>query len=347
MVNTTLDYSLFDYTDTCTNLTFLYGCPSFLSFPEYSRASCIGNNNVYVFPGNIGPGECNASVIVPVLVSHHENEGGGSVNVTELNQSVLLRGFDVRWKIDSKVCNDCTESMGSQPFHCGNLRDISYPFWGGNNRPVSCGYPGFDIDCEGETPILNISSVLYRVLEINNSTQTLRIARQDLWNNYCPTFLYNTTLNYTLFDFSSNSNDQNITLFYGCSISQPQPIPIQSPYQLSCDVNQTTISGFYLTGDVSDPGIGIGCRSRISVPVNEFAERDLSNVATASLIVLQSAFRSGFWIDWAANNSNCENCVESGGVCGYNQDTASFACYCADGSREFTCSNNTQNGTYN
>ncbi|KAL3844895.1 hypothetical protein ACJIZ3_002298 [Penstemon smallii] len=112
MVNTTLDYSLFDYTDTCTNLTFLYGCPPFLSFPEFSHASCNGNNNVYVFAGNIGPGECNASVTVPVLVSHENIEGGGSLNQTKMNQSVLLKGFDVRWKIDSKVCNECIESMG-------------------------------------------------------------------------------------------------------------------------------------------------------------------------------------------------------------------------------------------
>ncbi|KAK4490557.1 hypothetical protein RD792_001239 [Penstemon davidsonii] len=113
MVNTTLDYSLFDYTDTCTNLTFMYGCPPFLSFPESSRAPCNGNNNVvHVFPGNMGPGQCNASVIVTVLVSHENIEGGGPVNQTEMNQSVLLKGFDVRWKIDSQVCNDCTESMG-------------------------------------------------------------------------------------------------------------------------------------------------------------------------------------------------------------------------------------------
>ncbi|XP_057783921.1 LEAF RUST 10 DISEASE-RESISTANCE LOCUS RECEPTOR-LIKE PROTEIN KINASE-like 1.4 [Salvia miltiorrhiza] len=106
MVNTTLDYSIFDYAASYTNFTFLYGCPA-SNLPGLSLVSCgsSGYSSVYVFPGTQGPGNCNASVIVPVIL------GGGSVNTTSLNQ-VLQQGFEVRWKIGGKSCSDCTESKG-------------------------------------------------------------------------------------------------------------------------------------------------------------------------------------------------------------------------------------------
>ncbi|KAM1478125.1 hypothetical protein ACFXTO_039878 [Malus domestica] len=30
----------------------------------------------------------------------------------------------------------------SQPYDCSLLKNISYPFWGGNNRPRHCGHKG-------------------------------------------------------------------------------------------------------------------------------------------------------------------------------------------------------------
>ncbi|CAK9141604.1 unnamed protein product [Ilex paraguariensis] len=106
LVNTTLDYSIFDYANTYMNLTFLYGCPPSSNFPGLSLLSCR-NNNVYVFPGTLGPGSCNTSVIVPVL----QTGPGSSVSLTSLNQ-VLQEGFEVRWTMDSKACSECTGSKG-------------------------------------------------------------------------------------------------------------------------------------------------------------------------------------------------------------------------------------------
>lgn len=107
MVNTTLDYSIFDYDASCKNFTFLYGCPGFI--PGLSYISCGKNHGAYVFPGTLGPGICNASVIVPGPVTG--NEAVGPLNTTELDQA-LQQGFQIRWKIDSKTCNDCTSSKG-------------------------------------------------------------------------------------------------------------------------------------------------------------------------------------------------------------------------------------------
>lgn len=111
MVNTTLDYSLFDYASSYTNFTFLYGCPA-LNVPGLSLIPCGSSGysgGVYVFPGTQGPGKCNASVIVPVLLGG--NGGGGSVNGTSLNE-IVQQGFEVRWKIGEKSCSDCMDSKG-------------------------------------------------------------------------------------------------------------------------------------------------------------------------------------------------------------------------------------------
>lgn len=117
MVNTTLDHSLFDYAASYTNLTFLYGCPA-SNVPGLSLTPCgnSGYSGVYVFPGSQGPGSCNASVIVPVVLDG--SGGGGSINITSLNQ-VIQQGFEVRWKIGGKSCSDCVDSKGRCGYDVG------------------------------------------------------------------------------------------------------------------------------------------------------------------------------------------------------------------------------------
>ena len=45
--------------------------------------------------------------------------------------------------------------------------------------------------------------VSYRVLDINNSFNTLTVARVDYWNSTCPIEYLNTTLNRTLFNYNT------------------------------------------------------------------------------------------------------------------------------------------------
>ncbi|KAK4416470.1 LEAF RUST 10 DISEASE-RESISTANCE LOCUS RECEPTOR-LIKE PROTEIN KINASE-like 2.5 [Sesamum alatum] len=240
-------------------------------------------------------------------------------------------------QIPSYSCqNDPQYQTCSQPFQCGSLRELAYPFWG-SNRPVSCGHPGFQINCQANVPFLNISSTSYRVLEVDNTARTLKVSREDLWDTICPLLLFNTTLNFSLFDFSSAANDQNITLYYGCGTVQV-PIPTPSiPYQFNCNVNGSNSVSFYAAADASGPGNGVACSNNIYVPVNRTAARDLINPATASADLLRDALRSGFSIQWSAENDNCNSCARSGGLCGYNEDTAAFACYCTDRVHESTC----------
>ncbi|PIN03331.1 hypothetical protein CDL12_24148 [Handroanthus impetiginosus] len=232
------------------------------------------------------------------------------------------------------------QTCGQTLLQCGDISGIGYPFWGGN-RNASCGYPGFELNCQNNTFRLNISSMIYRVLDINNTTRTLRVARDDLWDNVCPRVVTNTALNFTIFDYYSTANDQNITLHYGCTIN-PVAIAGISPYNFNCSVNGLFSWNYYLTGQNSWLGNGTPCNTVISVPVNGTAAPALANPWSVNL--LQGALNNGFWIQWSANNDNCNVCVRSGGVCGYNADSGSFSCYCSNGTRRATCDDD-GNGT--
>ncbi|PIN24101.1 Serine/threonine protein kinase [Handroanthus impetiginosus] len=223
----------------------------------------------------------------------------------------------------------CSQTL----LQCGNISEIGYPFWGGN-RNASCGHPGFELNCQNDVLRLNISSTVYRVRDINNTTQTLRIARDDLWDNVCPRrVLTNTTLNFTIFDYSSTANDQTITLIYICS-------GYQMPSDNSDCVVTGTISWYtYLNRRNVGLGNGISCDTVISVRVNPTALQD-SDLPSVSKRLLQDALNNGFWIRWFANNDDCNRCVQSGGVCGYNQESGSFSCYCRDQTHDLTCDDN-------
>ncbi|KAJ0728583.1 putative protein kinase RLK-Pelle-WAK-LRK10L-1 family [Helianthus annuus] len=109
-INTTIDHNLFDYFINYMNITFLYGCPDSLNL-HGDTFSCDDNgiDKVWVLPGDQGPGICNKSVIVPVPVMALGSTG--LVNSSGLDH-VLREGFEVRWKLDTMGCSQCSESNG-------------------------------------------------------------------------------------------------------------------------------------------------------------------------------------------------------------------------------------------
>ncbi|XP_022854370.1 LEAF RUST 10 DISEASE-RESISTANCE LOCUS RECEPTOR-LIKE PROTEIN KINASE-like 2.1 [Olea europaea var. sylvestris] len=250
----------------------------------------------------------------------------------ELNQRYFLHliSLVLILYVPGSLCQNGGEEYVTcgAPYRCGDIQNITYPFWGGT-RPDYCGLSDFQLNCQGDVAFLNISSTQYRVLEINNTTQTIQVAREDLWNTTCPSFLYNTTLNLNL--FTPSPDYRNVTIYYGCS-SNGQPT--QLPNQFSCDVNGTNTESFYAMGEVTDPGSTIRCNSSINVLINQ----SLLALPTASVPrLLQDAFASGFSLQWEANNRICLDCIGSGGLCGTNRESGSFACYCANRTSALTC----------
>uniref|UniRef100_A0A7N2MST5 non-specific serine/threonine protein kinase n=1 Tax=Quercus lobata TaxID=97700 RepID=A0A7N2MST5_QUELO len=131
------------------------------------------------------------------------------------------------------------------PFNCSNLVNLSYPFWA-SNRPNYCGHPSFQLDCSNNVPRINITTMNYRVLEINNSLQTLKVARTDYLDTMCPAALVNTTIDNNLFSYIT-SDDTNLTLYYNCLLQSAVPTAITHDTVIAA-----IDSGFMLGWNASD-----------------------------------------------------------------------------------------------
>ncbi|KAK4426693.1 LEAF RUST 10 DISEASE-RESISTANCE LOCUS RECEPTOR-LIKE PROTEIN KINASE-like 2.1 [Sesamum alatum] len=189
----------------------------------------------------------------------------------------------------------------------------------------ACGYPGFQLhNCDSDFPVLDIPPLSYRVLELNFSAHTLKVARQDLLIDTCLPAPYTTTLIPGLFDFAPDSSDENVTLFFDCTSNQNQWKSLTN--QFSCNVVGVETINLFRRGDASSgPGQGITCKNNISVPVNQAAALELEN--SMSMDVLQEALAGGFVVRWPANVAYCEECTTFGGMCGFNSNSSYFICY--------------------
>ncbi|KAI3768107.1 hypothetical protein L2E82_18539 [Cichorium intybus] len=225
---------------------------------------------------------------------------------------------------------------------CGDI-SLEYPFWG-FDRPAYCGHPDFQLTCQSNVPLLSYESVNYRVLDMNTSTHTITIARNDLRANFCPQFLYNTSYNSTLFN-GHIFGQRNVSLFYDCNTSMPQ-IPLGSTYQFTCDVNGSQTDGYFFRSDIITPGMAnffAHCKNHIDVLINQpWAAR--LGVKHATTDYLWSALWDGFQLQWTANKDECNQCIRSNGRCGSDlTSTHLFACYCANGNFRLNC--NDSNGS--
>ncbi|KAF7134232.1 hypothetical protein RHSIM_Rhsim08G0083500 [Rhododendron simsii] len=220
----------------------------------------------------------------------------------------------------------------SQLFQCGNMQGIGYPFWGGN-RSQSCGHPSFQLNCTGEAPVLTIESRPYRVLSINNVTYALTVARQEFWNDSCPQYLHNATLDTVHFSYAADTND--LALYYGCTaLTLVNTIQNQFP----CLANGTVGTfGIFTSAALTTAVLNITtCNTNVSVRVNSTVGAGLSSNGTSEK--LAEVLDSGFGLVWEASNTNCQRCVGSGGACGWNSsNSGSFVCYCSDGGSAETC----------
>ncbi|KAB1211211.1 hypothetical protein CJ030_MR6G021599 [Morella rubra] len=196
--------------------------------------------------------------------------------------------------------------------HIPSGMKITYPFWG-SNRPSYCGHPDFQLNCSGDVPEINIKFLNFRVLSISAASSSLTVARADYWNELCPATLVNTTINSTIFSYSSTAT--NLTLYYGCPApSSGVNISTTGTFQFFCDINSTitAAAGYYNWMISSNPTFSnfLGsCQDNVKVPVAQSAvPAATGNVTEAALI---KAIDGGFTLEWNANNPLCNMCLTS------------------------------------
>ena len=191
--------------------------------------------------------------------------------------------------------------------------------------------PEFKLDCSSNVPRIDITYINYRVLQINNSSRTLKVARTDYWDTVCPSALVNTTIDFTLFSYTS---DTNLTLYYQC----PFPaVPIIGTalssfiLQFNCTINKTDFFNYYspniYSPDLSSISNSIGaCNYWVNVPIL----LPTTAIATTQDAV-KAAIDGGFMLTWNAKNPHCDTCLGAGGLCGSDPNTSAFACHCQNG----------------
>ncbi|KAL6286667.1 hypothetical protein ACE6H2_011057 [Prunus campanulata] len=226
----------------------------------------------------------------------------------------------------------------SASFQCANIPNIGYPFWG-SSRPDYCGYPEFKLNCTGDAPVISFQDEDYRVLDINQSASTFRIARTDYWNNVCPVSPGNTTIEVNHVEYASDV--QELLLFYDCPPLNI-PLPSQLASQFNCSINSTAnYINYFVTQNLTNSGLTnisgtFGtCNTTITTRVLQSASVNLAMNSTKDNLV--AVLDSGFGLTWDASNNLCKQCNETGGQCGYNTSTAEFTCYCKHGPNPSNC----------
>lgn len=144
----------------------------------------------------------------------------------------------------------------------------------------------------------------------------LKIARDDYFNGICPkTELKNTTLNPNMFEIINEY--ANLTLLYGCDSSI---LVIPEHLRFGCPVHG---DGCVKLGE--EMGLW-RCNATVVVPV-----RSDEGILVGDLKI-EEAIREGFEVKWKVESGGCGNdCLESGGVCGYDFKLRRGMCLCKTG----------------
>ncbi|ONI21041.1 hypothetical protein PRUPE_2G047400 [Prunus persica] len=118
---------------------------------------------------------------------------------SEMTISFFILLFMVGFKVNTGACqNECSE------LRCGDI-PIKFPFRLKDKQPDHCGYPGFDLSCNGsnnmvlELPI----SVKFIVTDINYKSQVIQVVDPD---GCVPRQLHKLNLSASAFQFKDEGN---------------------------------------------------------------------------------------------------------------------------------------------
>ncbi|GAU14799.1 hypothetical protein TSUD_50110 [Trifolium subterraneum] len=208
-----------------------------------------------------------------------------------------------------------------EPRTCGN-QTIRYPFYIKGIQQPFCGYPGFGISCDTNLglPFLNLSNTFYTIHQIFYQNQSLRVSNNVVisssnTNKGCLSPNKNLTIPKDMFNLADNQTQ--VVLFFGCD-STKLPRTLQRN-RIGCSAENETSSVVALYEDDKNASFASkNCRGGV---VNATVENDVKRGIEESL-------RNGFLLNWMA--SNCTNCYNSGGRCGFDSGIYSFRCYCTD-----------------
>ncbi|KAL6007568.1 hypothetical protein ACLOJK_033066 [Asimina triloba] len=216
--------------------------------------------------------------------------------------------------------------IACEPLHCGNGLNISYPFRL-PDQPSYCGHPGFELVCKNLAPVLEMpNNDQYYIQNISYVDHHLLVVNDRVFSKEsCPWPTHNVTFQRTPFVGSS----QNVALFFyfHCADALPERIGFYPVHNISCLSNASHQSyTTFADPQLLDPFSYVDdCMSWAYEPVlTEDDEKVNFEISDYKQIL-----KMGFFMEWKADN--CTKCVQSGGRCGFYNNTSGSICFCPDG----------------
>ncbi|KAL3751325.1 hypothetical protein ACJRO7_012188 [Eucalyptus globulus] len=204
--------------------------------------------------------------------------------------------------------------------------NVSYPFYVRGSGKELCGYPGFEVSCEGgETMYDNFS-----IRSISYQKRSFKLAIRYMNDAGClaprPFTYYREKL------FQNTSFHHYLWFFYGCTSTFSTRF---SQSGLNCTSGGSNHTFVVLTRKEGWPVQKNGsCRSSSTIPVE--LKEGIPNPILES-INYTMLLGNGFTMHWTLlTNVTCAKCRQSGGRCGRSNDRE-FVCYCSDGSYHEKC----------
>jgi hypothetical protein len=221
----------------------------------------------------------------------------------------------------SSPSNDTSNhSNCNQTFSCGALANITYPFTGGE-RPYHCGPPEFQLTCDGNSlTTLKANSQTYRVTQVDQANQTLRLSPLDFYgDNPCTYPSTSTTFDNVI--FSLGSNHETLSLFYGCKNLGGY---VEANSKFSCGGPGDSEEGFFIIGD--HPPVD-RCQTSFQVP---FPRSWAQQPQAEGLSLLVKVLKEGFDVSYRnPYSADCQKCYKhSGRQCGFDGKVP--ICICDD-----------------
>nr|XP_018681097.1 PREDICTED: LEAF RUST 10 DISEASE-RESISTANCE LOCUS RECEPTOR-LIKE PROTEIN KINASE-like 1.2 isoform X2 [Musa acuminata subsp. malaccensis] len=214
---------------------------------------------------------------------------------------------------------------------CGDVTDITYPFWLANDSAelfTYCGYPEFMVICRNNTPILRLATDNYTVTHIDHDHLIISLADDDIVSSVdaCPRVRHNLTV-LTNSSLAYAPSDTYLTFFFNCN-------DVRTEYTVPCLGLAGGNISFVLTDEMikNNSFVPHNCEAVIVAPVlQEYLKSYQYELANGFREVLHE----GFELNWSAStNTTCSHCEQSGGWCGLNKTsstTSVFSCFCSDG----------------
>ncbi|CAN4124863.1 unnamed protein product [Withania somnifera] len=247
--------------------------------------------------------------------------------ITSLNLCIFcfILQIDICFAVDSHfiACN--------KPINCRHGPRISFPFYIEDVQESYCGYPGFGLNCsEQGYPVVHIAGNEYIVEDISYQDHTFQLKNSvfdSSKSNGCVSEIKNVSLDNRPFRFVDESR---IYLLSKCNGSISEDL-VKHMIGFGCGEENGNDWGLAMFDeDESFESALQVCKNHVMVPVEM-----LGNEGRNQVLDYQVLLRRGFRLRWIA--SNCSECAESGGHCGFDVIDYQFKCYCTDRPHSSSC----------